>query len=99
MLERETPLIANCIQVLHPRLTARAYPESKIAENIECEIMEVVIEEARESYAKEVVVELRSETEQANPRCFHPHLVVLLAMIQAMPAACACHGRREECRL
>ena len=42
-------------------LFARGYPLKKIQENNEAEIMDVVIEEARSSYAQEVVVELRSE--------------------------------------
>ena len=48
--------------ILHPRLVNRGYNEHKIQENIECEIMEVVLEEARESYPEEIVVELKSET-------------------------------------
>ena len=39
----------------------RGYPLKKIQENNEAEIMEVVLEEARESYAPEIVVELKSE--------------------------------------
>ncbi|OJT11054.1 Adenylate kinase isoenzyme 6 -like protein [Trametes pubescens] len=39
----------------------RGYPLKKIQENNEAEIMEVVIEEARSSYAPEIVVELQSE--------------------------------------
>lgn len=42
-------------------LVARGYPLKKIQENNEAEIMDVVIEEARSSYAQEIVVELRSE--------------------------------------
>lgn len=40
----------------------REYPEAKLQENLDCEIMEVLLEEARENYAEEVVVELRSDT-------------------------------------
>jgi adenylate kinase len=39
----------------------RGYPLKKIQENNEAEIMEVVAEEARSSYAQEIVVELTSE--------------------------------------
>lgn len=49
-------------EVLYPRLEKRGYPQHKISENIECEIMEVISCEARESYASDIVVELRSET-------------------------------------
>jgi adenylate kinase len=38
------------------------YPPEKVAENVECEIMEVVAEEARASYREEVVVCLPSNT-------------------------------------
>lgn len=34
----------------------------KIKENNEAEIMEVVLEEARQSYPAEIVIELKSET-------------------------------------
>ncbi len=40
----------------------RNYAEEKVQENLDAEIMEVLLEEAREAYATEVVVELRSDT-------------------------------------
>lgn len=43
-------------------LMHRGYDETKIAENVEAEIMQVVLDEARDSYAEEIVVELNSET-------------------------------------
>ncbi|KAI9356013.1 AAA domain-containing protein [Zopfochytrium polystomum] len=49
-------------EVLYPRLEKRGYNQKKITENIECEIMDVISSEARESYAADIVVELRSET-------------------------------------
>lgn len=48
--------------VLYDRLTARQYNEKKRSENVEAEIMQVVLEEARESYDLEIVQELRSDT-------------------------------------
>ncbi|KAA1479344.1 P-loop containing nucleoside triphosphate hydrolase protein [Dentipellis sp. KUC8613] len=48
--------------LLWERLEKRNYPLKKIQENNEAEIMDVVIDEARASYAPEVVVELRSES-------------------------------------
>ena len=51
------------VEVFNDRLTARGYPEPKLQENLQCEIMQVVLEEAREAYAAEVVVELRNENE------------------------------------
>lgn len=40
----------------------RNYPEVKLQENIDSEIMEVLSQEARESYDEEIVVELQSNT-------------------------------------
>lgn len=50
--------------VLYDRLTARGYKDSKVQENLDCEIMGVVAEEARESYDEDVVIELVSESAQ-----------------------------------
>ncbi len=36
--------------VLYERLEKRGYEEKKISENVQCEIMQVIAEEARESY-------------------------------------------------
>lgn len=43
-------------------LCYRGYSGKKLSDNIECEIMQTLLEEARESYAEEVVVELPSNT-------------------------------------
>lgn len=48
--------------VLYDRLTARGYSEKKRSENMECEIMQVILEEAREAYALEIVHEVHSNT-------------------------------------
>ncbi|APA08121.1 hypothetical protein SS1G_00209 [Sclerotinia sclerotiorum 1980 UF-70] len=48
--------------LLYDRLKTRNYPEAKLQENLDAEIMEVLLEEARESYDEEIVVELRSDT-------------------------------------
>ena len=48
--------------VLYDRLVRRGYKQAKLTENVECEIMQVVLEEARESYAEEIVHELPSNT-------------------------------------
>lgn len=45
-----------------PDSANRGYSSNKIAENIECEILQVVLDEARDSYKPEIVVELRSES-------------------------------------
>jgi adenylate kinase len=48
--------------VLFDRLTKRGYNEKKRSENMEAEIMQVVLEEARESYDHEIVHEVPSNT-------------------------------------
>lgn len=45
---------------LYDRLEARQYLKQKLLENLDAEIMEVLLEEARESYDAEIVVELQS---------------------------------------
>ncbi|EQC27844.1 hypothetical protein SDRG_14426 [Saprolegnia diclina VS20] len=45
---------------LFDRLVARGYSEKKVQENVECEIMQVVLEEAQSSYEPEIVQELSS---------------------------------------
>ena len=45
---------------LYDRLTARHYPERKLQENLDSEIMQVLLEEARQSYDEDIVVELES---------------------------------------
>lgn len=49
-------------KVLYERLEKRGYSQSKIDENIDCEIMQVVLNEAREAYEPEIVVVLESNT-------------------------------------
>lgn len=46
---------------LYDRLAARKYPESKLQENLDSEIMQVLLTEAQESYDEEIVVELQSD--------------------------------------
>jgi len=47
---------------LYDRLVKRGYSEKKRNENMECEIMQVVLQEARDSYANEIVHEVPSNT-------------------------------------
>mmetsp|Transcript_1183 Transcript_1183/g.1928 ORF Transcript_1183/g.1928 Transcript_1183/m.1928 type:complete len:176 (-) Transcript_1183:128-655(-) len=49
-------------EVLFDRLQARGYSKKKVDENMECEIMQVVTESARESYDAEIVHCLSSNT-------------------------------------
>lgn len=46
---------------LYDRLKARGYGDKKLDENMDAEIMEVLLQEARDAYDEEIVVELRSE--------------------------------------
>ncbi len=46
--------------IIYDRLLARGYHKKKLDENMECEIMQIVLEAARESYAHEIVQELQS---------------------------------------
>lgn len=41
-------------------ISRREYPEQKLQENLDSEIMEVLLQEARDSYDEEIVVELTS---------------------------------------
>lgn len=52
------PRMASCSSIC----VNRGYPLNKIQENNEAEIMQTVLDEARASYAPEIVVELTSET-------------------------------------
>ena len=45
---------------LYDRLTARHYSERKLQENMDSEIMEVLLDEARASYDEEIIIELQS---------------------------------------
>lgn len=45
---------------LYDRLRTRQYTEHKLQENLDSEIMQVLLEEARESYDSDIVIELQS---------------------------------------
>ncbi|XP_068740237.1 adenylate kinase isoenzyme 6-like [Montipora capricornis] len=47
---------------LYERLEHRGYNGKKLSENVECEIMQTILEEARDSYRKEIVHELQSNS-------------------------------------
>ncbi|CAK7212290.1 factor activating pos9 [Sporothrix eucalyptigena] len=47
---------------LYDRLALRKYPEAKMQENIDAEIMQVLLTEAHEAYEPQIVVELASNT-------------------------------------
>ncbi|KAK2146122.1 hypothetical protein LSH36_631g02095 [Paralvinella palmiformis] len=48
--------------VLYKRLEERGYTGKKLSDNIECEIFQTLLDEARESYKPEIVHELQSST-------------------------------------
>lgn len=48
--------------ILYDRLNKRGYHNAKIEENMDAEIMGVVLQDAHDSYAQEIVVELQSDT-------------------------------------
>ncbi|KXJ10901.1 adenylate kinase isoenzyme 6 [Exaiptasia diaphana] len=50
--------------VLYDRLQQRGYTEKKLTNNVECEIFQTILEEAKESYKKEIVHELPSNTSE-----------------------------------
>lgn len=47
---------------LYDRLQARKYPARKLQENLDSEIMEVILDEARASYDSAILVELQSDS-------------------------------------
>ncbi|MCJ1310185.1 factor activating pos9 [Agyrium rufum] len=51
-------------EILYDRLTSRNYGEKKLQENMDAEIMEVLLDEARESFAPELVIELKSDSRE-----------------------------------
>ena len=53
-------LTCDC-SVLRERLHARNYSRAKVEENVECEMMEVVLDEARSSYRPEIVWRLSND--------------------------------------
>ncbi|KAK8491493.1 hypothetical protein V6N13_046090 [Hibiscus sabdariffa] len=47
--------------VLYDRLSKRGYEGAKLSNNIECEIFQVLLEEAKESYPEDIVISLKSD--------------------------------------
>jgi len=65
--------------ILYNRLEQRGYTGRKLQENIECEIMHVIVEEARESYKEGVVRILKSDTVEDQDR----NLDVILSLLNS----------------
>eukprot|EP01132_Coremiostelium_polycephalum_P006655 gene6655-8234_t len=53
-------------KTLFERLTKRNYSELKITNNLDCEILQVILEEAIASYKSEIIMELQSNTLEDN---------------------------------
>lgn len=49
--------------VLYDRLQERGYNPAKIKQNIECEIFQMVLNEATDSYREDIITPLSGETE------------------------------------
>ncbi|KKZ63186.1 dTMP kinase [[Emmonsia] crescens] len=50
--------------ILYDRLASRGYSEIKLQENLDAEIFEVLLDEAKQAYDEEIVVELTSEKDE-----------------------------------
>lgn len=49
--------------ILYDRLTKRNYNTKKIQSNIECEIFQTILDEAKESYEDEIIFEIKGDKE------------------------------------
>jgi len=58
-------LVLRCNNtLLFDRLNTRGYSGRKLEENLQAEIFQTILDEAKESYREELVVELTSEKEE-----------------------------------
>lgn len=48
--------------ILYDRLKNRGYSDAKLKNNIECEVFQMLLEEAKESYREEIVLALKSNS-------------------------------------
>jgi len=48
--------------VLYDRLSTRGYSGKKLQDNVQCEIFQTILDEAKESYPPQIVFELQSNT-------------------------------------
>lgn len=55
-------VLRTTTEVLFDRLAKRGYSEKKRSSNMECEIMQVILDEAKEAYDPQIVHELSSNT-------------------------------------
>jgi len=54
-------VLRTSTETLYDRLKVRGYNDRKLQENMDVEIMQVILEEAREGFEEEFVVELASD--------------------------------------
>lgn len=58
-------VVLSCrTDVIYDRLVARGYSKAKVDENVECEIMRIVLEEAHEHFPHSSILEVSSNTEE-----------------------------------
>lgn len=58
-------IVLTCrTDVLYDRLMARGYSKAKVDENMECEIMRIVLEEAHGRFPSSTILELPSNTDE-----------------------------------
>ncbi|PHU15878.1 Adenylate kinase isoenzyme 6 -like protein [Capsicum chinense] len=57
-------LLQTDISVLYDRFIKRGYSDQKLASNTECEMFQVLLEEAKENYPEDIVVILRSNSQE-----------------------------------
>ncbi|KAG2435319.1 hypothetical protein HXX76_007394 [Chlamydomonas incerta] len=75
---------------LYDRLQKRGYTAKKISENVECEIMMVVLEEASESYQPEIVKPMSSD----NTDDLERNVATIVEWVRGMMAAAVVGGQR-----
>lgn len=84
--------VVVCLQtdntVLYDRLAARGYSQKKITENVDCEIMQEVVQDVREFYQDEVTLVLQSDTEEQQQR----NVETILQRIQQWTAGASASG-------
>lgn len=63
---------------LYDRLKERGYADKKITENIDCEILETMADEVKESYKEEIILEMRNDV----PENVEPNLQMIINSLQ-----------------
>ncbi|CAB4070177.1 AK6 [Lepeophtheirus salmonis] len=66
--------------ILYDRLEGRGYKDAKLEDNVQCEIFQTILDEAKESYEESIVFELSSNDEKLDINGhsnFSKHLFIL----------------------